>query len=654
MGVSKSSSRKKQDRARAAAKRAEQERLRAKAARERESAEHFSQLSDPSTSPADIAAVLAAELPDRVIAAEMMKIRLALGVPAEDVTKTAQLLLERAAPEPPGIGALAVAALAAHLAGDEEAEHGYARELLARADASRHPEQWLEVIRSATDRDHPGETCELIEPYLREHPEDELAGGVYAYALTKAYAEAEPGELETAALDRYRDRSSVDALDRAVGEFTERTPWGAIIRTWLDGERAGLNNKRWGAAERDTTDALMAEVAIVFPYTSEAVDPGDDDYSEPDTPLRAFAADEETPAELAARATERDEHVRYGVWQVADPSPAPGVWCIDLVSGMDHYVQFAPEVIDDALPWSVWLGALAPAEGIWRASRTGVWLSPVEGDAIAEYMDSAVWDMLSAITGERDDYSPPLEQVRFGMADPYGVRWETGEEPEPEAGDFVSAVAARLAPRLSGWVWQKRTEGMELTNTDGEPMVLINAAVAVDGDVTERLFARADFGEEEDHEDGQVVWWGEPVYEVEERTVLARLMPAPGRVQIRVNSQRRLKRLLQILREIGAAPKVVEESRSEPSVDFAWGPVPADGTTARQWAENWLDQPVAVLEFHTPRHAAQGDQPALLRLEGLLRQLEYQSALPAQRGGRPVDTAWLRAELGLENDLPLR
>jgi hypothetical protein len=186
--VSKSS-RKKQDRAKAAAKRAEQERLRAKAARERESAEHFGQLSDPSTSPADIAAILAAELPAGVIAADMMKVRVALGVPAEEVTTTAQLLLERAVPEPPGIGALAVAALAAHLAGDEEAEHGYARELLARADASGDPTQWLEVVRSATSRSHPGQTCELIEPYLCEHPDDELAGGIYAYALTKAYAE---------------------------------------------------------------------------------------------------------------------------------------------------------------------------------------------------------------------------------------------------------------------------------------------------------------------------------------------------------------------------------------------------------------------------------------------------------------------------------
>jgi hypothetical protein len=203
--------------------------------------------------------------------------------------------------------------------------------------------------------------------------------------------------------------------------------------------------------------------------------------------------------------------------------------------------------------------------------------------------------------------------------------------------------------------------------------VLIDAAVAVDGDVTERLSARSDFGEEENGEDGQLVWWGEPVADrpreaaalhvhedgsvhvtspddgEQERVVLARLMPGPGRVRVQVNSQRRLKRLLQVLREIGAAPKVAEESRSEPSLDFAWGPVPAHGMTARRWAQGWLGQPVAVLDFHTPRHAAAGGQAERLRLEGLLRQLEYQSALPAERGGRPVDTAWLRAELGLES-----
>jgi hypothetical protein len=135
----------------------------------------------------------------------------------------------------------------------------------------------------------------------------------------------------------------------------------------------------------------------------------------------------------------------------------------------------------------------------------------------------------------------------------------------------------------------------------------------------------------------------------EEHVVLGRLTPEPGLVRVQVNSLRRLKRLMGIFKEIGAAPEVTEESRFEPSLDFAWGPVPSHGLAARRWAESWLGQAVAVLDFRTPRHAAEGGQADRLRLEGLLRQLEYQSALPAERGGRPVDTAWLRAELGLKS-----
>ena len=218
-------------------RRAEQERRRAKAARQRQSAERYDQLNDPSASPADVAEILAAELPDRVLAADMMLLRMSLGVPAEEVTETARLLLERAAPEPPGIGALAVAALAAHLAGDEEAEHGYARELLARADASRDPGQWLEVIRSATGRDHPGETCELIEPYLREHPDDELAADIYARALAKAHVQAAPGELEKAALGRY-------ATAQASMPWTARS---ASSRSGRRGARSSANG--WTMSE---------------------------------------------------------------------------------------------------------------------------------------------------------------------------------------------------------------------------------------------------------------------------------------------------------------------------------------------------------------------------------------------------------------------
>jgi hypothetical protein len=669
--MAKSNRRKKQDRDKAAVRRAEQERQRARAERERQAAGHFEQLNDPSVSPADVAGILAAELPDRVVAADMMRLRMSLGVPAEEIIETARLLLEGAAPEPPGVGALAVAALAAHLAGDEDAEHDYARELLARADASGDPGQRIAVIGSATGRDHPGETCELIGPYLREDPDDELTTNIYARALAKAYVQAGPGELETAALERYGDRSGADALDHAVGEFAERTPWGAIIRTSMEEERAAPGRDRWRPGERDATDALLAEVAINFPFTSEAGN-GDEDEGTPDTPLRAFAADPEAPAELAARAAERDRYLRYGVWQLADPSPSPGVWCTDLMSGTRRYAEFPAEVIDGAPPWSVWLGALAPAEGIWRATRAGIWLSPVEGDAVAEYAEDAAWHLLHTVTGDPGPQAPAMEQVRFGQAEPYCVRWDTGEEPEPAFGDFSSLVIARLAPRLSAWVWLKRAERVLLQNTDDEPVVLVDAVVAVDGDVTERLFERTDFGEEEDGEDGQLVWWGEPTVDrsgepvvlhfhddgsahvtgsdddEEERVIRGRLTPQPGRVRVLVNSQARLKRLLRILKEIGAAPKLTEESSSQPSIDFAWGPMPGDGLTARQWAEDWLGQAVAVLDFHTPRHAAGGGQAERLRLEGLLRQLEYQSALSAARVRRPVDTAWLRAELGLD------
>jgi hypothetical protein len=658
--MAKSNRRKKQDRDKVAVRRAEQERRRAKAERGRLTAGHFEQLNDPSVSPADVAGILAAEFPDRVITADMMRLRMSLGVPAGEIIETARLLLEGAAPEPPDVGALAAAALAAHLSGDEDAEHDYARELLARADASGSPGQRIAVIDSAAGRDHPGETCELIGSYLREHPDDKRATDIYARALAKAYLQAEPGKPETTALGRYGDRSGADALEHAVGEFAERTRWGAIIRKWLAEERAETNRDRWRPAERDSTDALLVEIAVNFPFTSEAGE---------DTPLRAFAADPETPAELAALAVERDQHMRYGVWQLAHPSPSPGVWCTDLVSGAQRYAQFPAEVIDGAPPWSVWLGALAASDGIWRATRAGIWLSPVEGDAVAEHAEDAVWHLLNTMTDAPGPQAPPMEQVRFGQAEPYCVRWETGEEPEPEFGVFASPLIARLAPRLASWVWLKRAERVLLRNTDGEPMVLVDAVVAVDGDVTERLFDRSDFGEEEDGEDGQLVWWGEPIVDRsgepvvvhvhddgsahvtgpddDERVIRGRLTPEPGRVRVRVNSQARLKRLLRILAEIGAAPKLKEESRSQPSMDFAWGPVPGDGLTARQWAEDWVGQAVAVLDFHTPRHAAGGDQAERVRLEGLLRQLEYQSALSAARGGWPVDTAWLRAELGL-------
>ena len=178
-------------------------------------------------------------MPDSIVAGTMVRLRTELGVPAEDAAEIARLMLA-SAPEPPGAGTLAVAAWAAHHAGDEDAEHRFASELLARADADGDAGQRLEVIRSVLVRGHPGEACELIEPYLREHPDDELAAEIYADAVTRAYGEAEPGDRERAALARYADRSGIDALREAIDSFLGRTDWGESVRKRAAAERAEL------------------------------------------------------------------------------------------------------------------------------------------------------------------------------------------------------------------------------------------------------------------------------------------------------------------------------------------------------------------------------------------------------------------------------
>jgi hypothetical protein len=676
--VAKSNRRKRQDRVKAAAKRGEQARRRAKAEREQQTAERYRRLLDPLTSPADVAGILAAELPDSLAAAAMMQIRLSSGVLGEEIAETARLMLASAT-GPPQIGTLAVAAWAAHVTGDEDAERGWASELLSRVDAVDDPELRLEVIRAALVRGHPGEACELIEPYLRGRPDDEMAAGIYAEALAAAHAEADHGERERDALTRFGDRSGCETLREAIDAFLGRTEWGATVRNWADAERSRLAAEYWRAAERDEFGALAAEVAVTYPVAGVSGSPeadgtatGDDPVN--NTPLRAFAADPATPGELAARASEWDRHARFGIWQVREPKTAPGVWCTELVSGMRRYAQFPAPALAGAAPWSVWLGALVPTDGIWRSTGNGIWLSPLEGDAVAEYAEQAVWHVLEALSGVPGDRPPEPGEIRFGQAEPYCVRWETGEEPEPEFGEDTSPVIARLTTVLASRVWWKRSVPVALTNTDGEPMVLIDATVAVSGDVTERLSARSDFGEEEGGQDGQLAWWGDQVTgpsdeplvmhfhqdgsahllgpaEDAERLVLGRLTPDRDRVRVRVNSHRRLAKLLRILADIGAEPEVAEQAQSEPSLDFAWGPVPDGGSPAREWEKAWLEQPVAVLDFRSPRHAAagaaDGNEAEALRLEGLLRQLEYQAGLAAVRGERPIDTEWLRTELGL-------
>ena len=200
----------------------------------------------------------------------------------------------------------------------------------------------------------------------------------------------------------------------------------------MDAERSRLEAEYWQAAERDEFDALAAEVAVTYPVAGVCGSPEAGGAASGDgpvnTPLRAFAAAPATPGELAARASEWDRHARFGIWQVQEPETAPGVWCTELVSGVRRYAQFPAAALDGAAPWSVWLGALVPADGIWRSTGNGIWLSPLEGDAVAEYAEQAVWHVLEELSGVPRDRLPEPGEIRFGQSEPYlaWARWAAG------------------------------------------------------------------------------------------------------------------------------------------------------------------------------------------------------------------------------------
>jgi len=158
--------------------------------------------------------------------------------------------------------------------------------------------------------------------------------------------------------------------------------------------------------------------------------------NDPGTPLRAFAADLSTPAALAARAQAWHEHIHYGLWRIDDR--APGLRCIDIVSGTGRYVEFPTEATTGLPRWTVWLGGIVPVDGIWRSTGVGVRLSPTEADAAAESVDEAALAMLHALAGEPE--APPAP-IPFGHAEPHGV-YADDQEPVLASSTYSARSAA--------------------------------------------------------------------------------------------------------------------------------------------------------------------------------------------------------------------
>jgi hypothetical protein len=200
-----------------------------------------------------------------------------------------------------------------------------------------------------------------------------------------------------------------------------------------------------------------------------------------------------------------------------------------------------------------------------------------------------------------------------------------------------------------------------LTNTDGDPLELIEACLQVtdSGSARRALLSHADFEADEE----RITWYGDEMAEATRWHVLERVR-AEGRdlgdvpdgpqrwirgsihveggdLRVQVNSRGRLERLLALLAELGHPARVAEEQvsdvveelgkRRRETPDAFVLPPPAG-----PWVSVPADEPIPVLDGLTLSQAATKDE-YVDRLEVYLRELEH-------RGGASGD---LRQELGL-------
>ncbi|MGH2859942.1 MAG: hypothetical protein ACRDLT_00385, partial [Solirubrobacteraceae bacterium] len=365
------------------------------------------------------------------------------------------------------------------------------------------------------------------------------------------------------------------------------------------------------------------------------------------------------------------ETVTYGLWQVTDPVPAPGLWLTDIVTGARRYAAIAPEQLPGMSRWSVLLGALVSLDGVWRSTGAVVLLRPSEGDRAAEWVHDASTAITKALAGKR-----ARRPGRRREPEPHGVLVEVGEPMDPRVAALMSQVLGTLLPGIVGEVWHQRAAGPKLTNTDGHRLRMITAQITVnDPDtVTRTLVAHEDFRAEDE---SGLSWWGrelsgteraaalaqihslvgddEPTEEADrpQRWLRGRLALRANGYEVSVNSDERLEALMQLLGEVGAQPKIERQSVIDPAQDLPpiqlGAPMPfgASQDAIDAWQSLWPEERVPALGGATPRAASRraGSRP---RLEAVLRELEH-DAYPLAQANQPApDIDRVRAELDMD------
>jgi hypothetical protein len=262
---------------------------------------------------------------------------------------------------------------------------------------------------------------------------------------------------------------------------------------------------------------------------------------------------------------------------------------------------------------------------------------------------------------------------------PHGTVVTLDEPHEPESASMHHTVTGLLLPDLIADASRLRGSNTKMTNSDGEPMQLLNAVAAIDDSTNlHRLLGRRPDFDEGDKGEGfvQMIWQGRELTPGEEEATLASARQAmvdrgldpsavesthgprrwvrgtvtisEGYLKAEVNSADRLAALTRILGRVGVADMAVTR-RFDPSLDGAStganGIVrvhtPGSAANEQAWLRCWVDEDMPALGGLSPRSSV-GDPAGAVRLERLVRDFEHDADLAEAAGYPAMDTVALR------------
>lgn len=441
---------------------------------------------------------------------------------------------------------------------------------------------------------------------------------------------------ERRALERFRDRGTLDELLRSAAAFVDagaegREALAAGVAEWLETE---------AITEAEVPDPMRAtgaegmlrmvvEWSEMMPMTAGGM------------LFDAFAESAAGPEERR-RALDWSGWAVWGLWEVGRPSAAPGVPVTDLVSGIRLYAEIPRQVLDGLPRWSVLVGYFAPVDGVWRAGGHFEVASPAEGREL-------VHGLVDLMLGGEDEPAPDADVTLLAwcqrLHDDLGPLWMPGPGTQPprKAYERLMPLVRAAAPTVLAALREMRQPPEDGDRDAGWARIAVEDPAAA----LEALAERPDF--EADLELSEVRWLELPgrrlraTVSLVEAEAFAFMDEQELEVELASTADAAdLTQLLDLMRRLGheaqAVDEPAEDERPEPPV--AVPDLSAEELTA--WLRAWPDEPLWVLDDLSARQALERHH-AEDEVEMLIRYLEHS----ADVAGVALGTEGLREELGL-------